>query len=350
MPWMIPAAIAGGNIFGGLLQGNAASNAASTQAAAQLEAARIAAEAARFRPVGVTTGFGSSNFTIDPKTGYVTGAGYTLSPEMQRQQDKLMSIAGGMLDQFGSSVSRTAPMGTAADTAMTLGQSYLATDPQAIAAKYMADQQALLAPDRAAALAELRNNLAQTGRSGIAIGGGNGMMATNPELAALYNAQARQDLGLAAQATQGGMDYAKFGAGMVGTGGDLLKSMYGTQAAAFTPYQTALGGATTIEGLGQNALDLGMQIGGSATAANAASGGLLAAGMTNAANTMAPANAYSPWANILGGVGAALGNYAGSQAGGGGGGGGGASTAWDGGLNSGSLLADAYSNQGSIWN
>ena len=313
MPWMIPAAIAGGNIVGGLLSGNAAKDAAATQAAAQLDAAKIAADAAKFRPVGVTTGFGTSNFTTDPKTGYVTGAGYTLTPEMQRQQDQLLATSKGMLNQFGDAVSTTAPLGTAANTAMTLGQGYLATTPQEQAAKYMADQQALLQPGRAEALAALNNQQAQQGRSGIAIGGGNGMMATNPEMAAYYNSLSKENLGLAASATQGGMDYAKFGAGMVGAGGDLLKQMYGTQTAAFSPYQTALGGVSTIEGLGQNALDLGMTIGGKTTAANTNSGELLANGMANAAKTIAPANAYSPWANILSGASSALNNYAGSQ-------------------------------------
>lgn len=304
------AAMAAGSVIGGMLQGNAAKDAAATQAAAQTQAAQIAADAAKFRPVGVTTGFGSSNFTIDPKTGYVTGAGYTLTPEMQAQRDRLLGISGGMLDQFGNAVTATQPMGTAAQTAMTLGQGYLATSPQAMADKYMRDNLALVAPDRASVLADIRNSLAQTGRSGIAIGGGNGMMATNPELAAYYNALTKQDLNLAAQATQGGMDYAKFGAGMVGTGGDLLKQMYGTQTSAFTPYSTALGGASAVENLGQNALDLGVNIGGRTTQSNAEAGRLLSTGITNAAQTMAGANAYSPWANLISGATTALGNYA----------------------------------------
>jgi hypothetical protein len=39
---------------------------------------RLAAEAAKFRPVGITTRFGSSNFQMSPE-GYLTGAGYTVS-------------------------------------------------------------------------------------------------------------------------------------------------------------------------------------------------------------------------------------------------------------------------------
>jgi hypothetical protein len=62
--------------------------AAETSAKAQLEAARIAAEAAKFRPVGVTTRYGTSNFQFDP-SGYLSGAGYTVSPELQAYQDRL---------------------------------------------------------------------------------------------------------------------------------------------------------------------------------------------------------------------------------------------------------------------
>jgi hypothetical protein len=123
------------------------------------------------------------------------------------------------------------------------------------------------------------------------------------EMEALMNARRMQDLQLAAQATQGGQQYANYGAGLIGTGGNLLNSMYGTQANAFKPYQTALGGATTIEGLGQNAMDMGINIGAKGTAASAQSGSLLATGMQNAAQTMAPANANSNWANMLGGIG-----------------------------------------------
>jgi len=106
-------------------------------------------------------------------------------------------------------------------------------------------------------------------------------------------------LGLAAQATQGGMDYAKFGGSIVGLGGDMLHSMYGTQSSAFNPYNTALGGAQTLEGLGQNAMDIGMNLGNTATAANAKAGMLLGTGMTNAAQTMQDVNKISPWGTAL---------------------------------------------------
>lgn len=298
---------------GGYLTGNSSVDAARTNAAAQIEAAKIAADAAKFRPVGVTTNFGKSTFGFDAN-GNLSTAGYELTPEMKAQQQALMGTSGNMLSQFQGAQAATAPMGASAQRAMQLGQGYLATDPQAQAAKYLAEQQALLATGRERDLASLQNTLTQQGRIGLATGGtSTGMMAANPELEAYYNALRQQDLQLAANATQGGMDYAKFGAGMVGTGGDLLNSMYGTQQNAFAPYQTALGGAQTIEGLGQNSMTLGMNLGNTATAANAQAGGLLASGMANAANTMQPANSYSPWGAMLTGAGNQMNNYTAQQ-------------------------------------
>lgn len=298
--------------IGGLLQGNAASNAAQTSADAQIRAAQIAADAAKFKPVGVTTRFGTSQFTKDAQ-GNVTGAGYTMPADIRAMQDQLLGAAPGMLNQFTGSVAATAPMGDAAQRAMSLGNQYLATDPLAQAKKYYDEQQAVMATGRERDQANMLTGEFNRGTYGLATGGtSTGMMAANPRLEAMYNAQRQQDLGLAAAATQGGMDYAKFGAGMVGTGGDLLKSMYGTQTASYSPYQTALSGAQTIEGLGQNALDMSVNIG--KTASPAQSGQLLATGMLGAAQTMQPANSYSPWGSLFSGAGNSIQNWQNQQA------------------------------------
>lgn len=295
--------------LGGYLSGQSATSAAQTQADAILRAAKIAADAAKFKPVGVTTRFGASNFGYDAK-GNLTTAGYQLAPDVQAQQTQLMGASGNALQQYLAAQGATAPMGQTAQTLFGLGQGYLGTTPQEQAAQYMAEQQALLAPYRERDFASLENRLLNQGRLGLATGAtSTGLGAANPELEAFYNAQRMQDLKLAAEATQGGMDYAKFGAGLVGTGGDMLNSMYGTQVNAYNPYKTAIGGASMLEGLGQNAMDLGINIGAKGTAANAQSGMLLSQGMTNAANVMAPANAYSPWGNLLSGAGTMLQNY-----------------------------------------
>jgi hypothetical protein len=177
---------------------------------------------------------------------------------------------------------------------------------------YMQQQQGLLAPGRASTMADLQAQMQAQGRGGFAIGGGvGGQGAANPQMQALYNAQLQQDALLASQATQGGMDYAKFGGAFVGAGGQMMRDQYGTQVAAYNPYATALGGAQQIEGLGQNALTQGISLGNTATAANAQAGQLLSNGMTNAANTIGnqAAQAGSLWGNILQGGGQALQQY-----------------------------------------
>lgn len=296
-------------LAGSYLNANAANDAASIQAQAQIRAAQIAADAAKFRPVGVTTNFGSSQFNYDAN-GNLAQAGYNLSPQLQAQQNQIMGASGGLLNQYTGAQAATTGMGTAAERAMTLGNQYLATDPQAQAAKYLADQTGLLAPGRAQDLAGLQAQMNAQGRTGFAMGGGvNGQMAANPEMQAYWNARMQQDAQLAANATQGGMDYAKFGIGTVGSGGDMLSSMYKTQTNAATPYTTALGTANTIEGMGQQAMNLGTSIGAKSSTAAAQAGMLTANGMTNAAATMAPSNAYSPWGALLTGGANALQQY-----------------------------------------
>lgn len=298
---------------GSYLSGNAAQEAAQTTADAQIQAAKIAADAAKFRPVGVTTRFGNSNFVYD-SNGNLVAAGYGMSPDVQAQQNTLMGMTPGLLAQYQGAQAATAPMGQAAGTMMGLGNQYLSTDPLAQAQKYYNDQQAIMAAQRERDLAKTLTGEFNRGTYGLATGGtSTGMMAANPRLEAMYNAQRQQDLQAAAQATQGGMDYSKFGAGMVGSGGEMLKGMYGTQSAARGPWDTAMGGATYLEGLAQQPMDMGINIGAKGTAANAQSGMLMAQGMTNAAQTMQPTNAYSPWGSMLQGAGNMVSQYANPQ-------------------------------------
>lgn len=322
MPWGAAAA-AGVGLVSGMMQADAAKNAANSQAEAQERAAREAAEASRFRPVGVTTRFGSSNFTYapdnstgqgspfgvnDPNAGKLIGAGYNLAPDIAAQQDQLFRISSNALQQYENAFGQSQALGQAGQGLMGLGQGYLATSPQEQAQKFYTEQQNLLAPTRAAQLSQLQNKLFQQGRQGLAVGGEGGMLATNPEMAAYYNALAQQDRELAAQATQGGMQYAQFGAGLLGTGGGLMGSMYDLQSKAFSPYQTALGGAQTLEGLGQQAMDMGINVGAKGQA-NLASQQLLQQGLTQAAATRAGADAQSPWAGLLQGASAQLNQY-----------------------------------------
>lgn len=290
-------------LLGGIMQGDSASSAAQAQAGAQTEAARLAAEESRFRPVGITTRFGQSNFQTDAN-GRVSGAGYTLDPTIRAYQDQLLGLAGGGLSQAQQAQQQFAPLGQAAQGLFGLGQQYLAQSPQQAAQQYMTSQQELLAPSRERQFSQLQNQLFQTGRGGLSVGatgarpsGAAGLGATTPELEAYYNAIAQQDAGLAANAQQAGQQQTAFGAGLFGTGGNLLTQGYGGQVSALSPYQAYLQGATGLEGLGQQALDTGAAIGGrnvNATGANALYSGAMAAAGSNAA-----ANAYNPFATAL---------------------------------------------------
>ena len=303
----MPFIAAGGAILGGLLGGSSAKKAAQAQAAAQVEAARIAAEESRFRPVGITTRFGQSQFQTDPQ-GRVSGASYTLDPQLAAMQDRFLGLAGGGLTQAEGAQQQFAPLGQAAQGLFGLGQQYLAQSPQEAAQQYMAGQQNLLAPSRERQFAQLQNQLFQTGRGGLAVGatgerpsGAAGLGAANPEMEAYYNAIAQQDAGLAAQAMQAGQQQTAFGAGLFGTGGNLLTQGYGGQAAALGPYQAYLQGATGLEALGQQPLDMGSALGGRNV--NTSGANALYQGGMAAAQSMGAANAYNPFATAL--VGAA---------------------------------------------
>ncbi len=290
----IEAALIGGGLglLGGVVSGNAAEDAARTSADAQLRAAAMAAEAQKFRPVGITSRFGTSQFTMSPE-GYVTGAGYNVAPDIAALRDRLLSQAGGQGFQ-------TAEQAQAAQQQLFgLGQQYLAQSPQQAAQDWMASQQALLQPARERAQAGLTQNLFNTGRGGVAVAQGGMMGAANPEQQALLNAQALQDLELATRAQEQGRAQTTFGAGLFGTGLDLA-------SAGYNPLKTQFGLAQNLEQAGQSPLDIGAQLGGRSAAAGASVGQTLFQGGTNAARAMEAANAYSP-------VGAALSGLAGNK-------------------------------------
>lgn len=306
MPIAAAAIMGGSSLLGGLLGGSSARAAAQAQAQAQIEAAKIAADEARFRPVGITTRFGQSAFQYGPE-GRVTGAGYQLAPEFQGMQERLLGLAGQGLTEAEMAPSQFAPLTGAGQRLFSLGQNYLAETPEQVAAKYMASQQALLAPSRERQYAQLQNQLFQTGRGGLAVGGtglrpggGEGLRAANPEMEAYYNALAQQDAALAASAQEAGQRQLAFGTGLFGTGAQLY-DLYGRgQAGALAPYQAYLGGATGLEDLAQQPLGLGINIGAKGMSPAAANAQL--AGLSSAARIQAGANAYNPFATALQGL------------------------------------------------
>jgi hypothetical protein len=299
----MPFIAAGASLIGGLMQGSSARSAARTQADAQLKAAQLAAEEARFRPVGVTTRFGSSQFQTDP-SGRVSGASYNLSPELQAYQNRFRGLAGGALSQAEQAGQQYAPLTDAASNLYGLGQQYLAQSPEQVAQQYMARQQDLLAPSRERQMAQLQNQLFQQGRGGLSVGatgarpsGAAGLGATTPEMEAYYNALAQQDLQLANQAQTAGQEQLKFGAGLFGVGSNLLDQYQTGQVGALRPFEAYFGQEKALEGVGQQPLDIGMNIGAkgmSPTAANA-----ILAGGTTAAQLRGQADAYNPLATAL---------------------------------------------------
>jgi hypothetical protein len=289
------------------MQANAARGAARESAAAQRDAARIAAEEARFRPIGITTRFGQSQFTTGPD-GRVSGASYTVSPELRAYQDRFMSMAGGQgMDYLAQAPELYAPMTGAATSLFDLGQQYIAQSPADVAQRYMTSQLDILAPQRERQLAALRNEQFQAGRSGLSVGatgmrpgGGAGLAATNPEMEAYYNAIAQQDAELAGRAQTEGQRQLAFGTTLFGTGADLLGGYQRGLVGSLAPFQGYLGAAGEIEALGQQPLELGSALGG--RIANPQGGQALLEGGMGAARTMQGANALNPTASFLQGL------------------------------------------------
>jgi hypothetical protein len=300
------ALLSGGLTTGaGLLQ-QQTSREAAQRAQQMIDTETAAAKAAaQFRPVGMTTRFGTSQFQVDPRTGQLTSAGYTLSPEAKNAQDRLVALAEQGLQQAEGAQAQFAPLQTGAQNLFNLGNQYLAQSPQDVAQNYLNQQMALLQPGRELELANLQNRLQQQGRGGLAVAQGGTMGATTPELQALFNARAQQEAQLAANAQQYGQQQVQFGAGLLGTGAQTMGQYYGGQQAAYAPYTTALGQVQGLEALGQQPLTMGAALGQQAAQAGANVGRL---GLSGAefSTRLATGNAATtnPYSTLLSGLGA----------------------------------------------
>jgi hypothetical protein len=268
----------------------------------------------KFRPVGITTGFGTSEFTQGPYG--VESAKYTLTPEMQAIRDKRIAEAGAYdPTQLGTYAQ---PLYGAGQQLFGLGQQYLATSPEQAAQQYASQQRALLEPGRASALSGVRSGLFGSGRGGLGVQTGTGGAPSNPELQAYYNSIARQEAELAANADIYGRQRTQFGADLYNVGAGLMGKVPALTSQGYGPLQTQLGLAGSVEEMGQQALGLGLQVGGQNAQAGARAGqSLLSSGMA-AAQSQQAANAWSPWGTALKGIGQ---SYMGGSFGGMGGGG-----------------------------
>jgi hypothetical protein len=269
------ALIAGGaSLLGSSMAGRSAQKAANTAANAQLEAARIAAEEQKFRPVGITSRFGTSQFGFGPE-GRLTSAGYTASPEIQELQARLAGL-------YGSSLGLAERAPEISEGLFGLGKQYLAQTPAQARQQYIAEQQALLDPIRRREEERLASTVFGRGRAGLNIGD-----IGQPELAALANARRTQDLQLAAEAERAAQQKIGFGAGLFGTG-------IGLETQSLAPFQQQFGVSQLLEQAAQQPLDIGAQLGGRAATAGANVGQSLLTGGLGAAQTQLQGSLVGP--------------------------------------------------------
>jgi len=221
----------------GLLDSFTGVKAAETAGQANIEAAKIAAESAKFKPYSITTGYGKSFFNPETQT-----AGYDIDPRLAAFRDQLYGQATNVFDQLGS------------------------TNPEAEAQKYVTQQMGLLAPTRQAEDVALRQKMLGSGRMGLGVsggvvGGGEGLV--NPDTFGLNLARERANAEIAAAGTTYGQNiYDK----MLSRGTGML--------------QTGLG----IEELGMKPLTMGADIGNKAAISGANAGQALLSGGQAAAN------------------------------------------------------------------
>jgi len=288
---------------GGLLQTEEDKAAAKLAADKVTAATQAGVEGSQFRPVGMTTRFGTSNYTYDPVTGRMTSAGYQLSPEAKNAQDRLVALTGRGLTQAEQAQSQFAPLQTAAQNLYSLGSQYIAKSPEEAAQDYINKQMQLLQPSRELDLANLQNRLFQQGRTGVSVAQGGSLGATTPELQALYNARAMQDLQLASQATQAGQANTLFGSNLYDLGTAKLSNYYGGQAQAYQPFTTALGQVQNLETQAQQPLTMGANLAQQASTAGFNAGRLGLQGASTAADlTTGKAATTNPYASLLSGI------------------------------------------------
>lgn len=169
----IAAPLIGGavNLYGASRARQAQRAAADRQLALQREMMAAAGDAARFRPVGVTSPYGRTRFEV--RDGQLVGAGFTLSPELQAR------------------AARFAELGETALAGLT-------ADPMEAARQRTARLEELAQPGRAVAQERLFSDLAAKGLTGIGVSTGEGA-AVNPYVAAQQEAIARQQALTAAE-------------------------------------------------------------------------------------------------------------------------------------------------------
>jgi hypothetical protein len=264
MPDPVTAVTAGTTLYASNKASKSAQSAAKTAANAQERAAQLAAEEARFRPVGVTSRFGSSQFQFDPE-GRLSGAGYTASPEIQALQDRLSALYG---DSLG--LAEMAP-GTAQGL-FNLGTGYLSETPEAARQRIFNQLQEARLPAQMREEQRLGAGVFGRGRAGLNISG-----MGQPELFGLGQAREEQRMQDILAAEQQAQQQIGFGTGLLGTA-------YQLPVQALAPFQAQFGTQQLLETAAQDPLNIGAQLGGRTAQAGSTSAQALLSGGQNAAN------------------------------------------------------------------
>jgi len=102
------------------------------------------------------------------------------------------------------------------------------------------------------------------------------------------------------------MDRAKFGAGLFGTGGELLGQVPRLTTAGYGPLEAQLGLLGTTERLGQDPFRLSQELAGRYSTAGANAGNLYLQPQAAAATAYGKYQGYSPMGTALSGVGSSI--------------------------------------------
>jgi hypothetical protein len=103
------------------------------------------------------------------------------------------------------------------------------------------------------------------------------------------------------------MDRARFGAGLFGTGGELLRQVPSLTTAGYGPLEAQLGLLRTTETMGQDPFRLSQELAGRYAQAGANAGQLYQQNQARAADAYSQYQGYSPLGTALSGAGSAAG-------------------------------------------
>jgi hypothetical protein len=255
-----------------------------------------ARDLATFKPIGITTRFGSTN-----DGGY----GYTASDEVKSLQDRMSGMYNQSLGQAEQALGQQGQYDQAAQGLFSLGQQYLSESPEQARQKYMQQQMDVLRPYDVEEEQRLGASVFAKGAGGLSVGQGG-----NPYLQTLMESRNRRNAGIASQADLAAQQQMTFGQGMLGNAANTQGYGYNLQQQSMEPWQKAFNASQGLESAAQQPLMMGSELG--QVRANAGyNAGRLLLGGTDSAN-----QGFTTAGNIKGGMLMGLGNAAGNMLGG----------------------------------